>query len=57
MVQANKFFVEGEMGKEADALVCLLVHKLSTKMHMNYQPFVLDEIDMLADDTTGASAA
>ena len=53
----QSIFVEGEIGKEVDALTCLLVHKLSTKKHMNYQPFVLDKIDMLADDTASGWAA
>ena len=56
-MQVNQFFVGGEIGKEADALARLLAHKLSTKKHMNYQPFVLDKINMLADDTTSGWAA
>ena len=53
----QSFFVEGEIGKEVYALTSLVVQKLSTKKHMNYQPFVLDKIDMLADDTTSGWAA
>ena len=49
--------VEGEIGRESDALTCLLVHKLSTKKRMNYQPFVLDKIDRLTDDATSGWAA
>ena len=57
MMQVNQIFVEGEIGSEFDALVCRLVHQLSAKKHMNYQPFVLDKIDRLADDATSGWAA